>query len=185
MCTLCLSSSVVAAFLLLGCSRFPTQQVGCTQRLTGFCCFSCALPFSAVRHGVGVSQVCTNGVTCGAVLSAVVHDIANAIIQLVRQVPGWHAPVQACWCVLSMAPAAFTQSPQASIVISLVLFVGFLSLLATANQQPCVRQCLCVCVCLRLQPCRTLVPEPFVWQPGFWGCSCGLDLALTAATPLS
>jgi hypothetical protein len=121
--------------------------------------------------------MCTHVVTCGVLLSAVVQDIAQAIIQLVRQVPGWHAPVQACWCVLFMAPAAFTQSPfwapQASIVISLLAFCHCL-LQTTSNLaygNVCVF-CVCICGCNHV---RTLVPEPFVWQPGFWGCSCGFD----------
>jgi hypothetical protein len=154
-CIMCLSSSVLAAFLLLGCSRFfrpagwvyPTSYwllllllCPALQRCQTWCgCFTnvytccdvwgfavcCCARYRTGHNPAGTSSA-RLACTSPSLLVCAVHGACRL-----------HS--------ITLLGATGQHSDQ---------FVGFLSLLATDNQQPCVRQCLCVlCVYLRLQPC--------------------------------
>lgn len=138
--------------------------------------FHSAKLFSAVGHGLGAWQVMML-LSC-AVLLSVCHrgDAAYADCQA-----GIHASKPAG--VLCTAPAGFTTSPfwapQASIMISwdhvCCCKASDVSLLQPASNLGYGNVCVFLCLCRCCNCSLILNARPFVWQPGFGGCSCGLD----------
>lgn len=177
---MCIYSSVLPAVWLVGFSCLSAQQAGCSDIVAlGLAApLHSALLFSAVRHGWVHGKWCYCRVRF-CVLSATGDDAAYADCQ-----PGTHASKPAG--VLCTAPADFTQSPfwapQASIMISwdhvCCCKASDVCLLQPASNLRYGNVCVCLCRCCNHS--LTLAPEPFVWQPGFWGCSFALDCCDTA-----